>query len=142
MENVKMLGALAGDIIGSVYELRNTKSMDFELFCGASAFTDDSVMTLAVAKWLMEDESRSPWGLTVAMLAAVAANIKSRSDVVRFMDVILIVCGCKGTEKGRETLRLEAESVTSGGGKNVASSNKACCSGQQRLLLEATGAIA
>lgn len=67
MENVKMLGALAGDIIGSVYEFRNTKSMDFELFCGASTFTDDSVMTLAVAKWLMEDESRSPWGLTVAM---------------------------------------------------------------------------
>ena len=67
MSNVKMLGALVGDIIGSLYEFCNTKSTDFDLFCGASTFTDDSVMTLAVAKWLMEEESRSPWGLVVAM---------------------------------------------------------------------------
>ena len=51
MEKVKMLGALVGDIIGSVYEFRNTKSTDFELFPKGSRFTDDSVMTLAVAKW-------------------------------------------------------------------------------------------
>lgn len=56
MEKVNMLGALVGDIIGSVYEFYNTKSTDFDLFCGASKFTDDSVMTLAVAKWLVEDE--------------------------------------------------------------------------------------
>ena len=55
MNNIKMLGALVGDIIGSVYEFHNTKSTDFELFHGASKFTDDSVMTLAVAKWLVED---------------------------------------------------------------------------------------
>jgi ADP-ribosylglycohydrolase len=59
MGQVKMLGALVGDIIGSVYEFRNTKSTDFELFCGASDFTDDSVMTLAVAKWLLEDEAHT-----------------------------------------------------------------------------------
>ena len=67
MSNVKMLGALVGDIIGSVYEFCNTKSTDFKLFCRASKFTDDSVMTLAVAKWLMEDESRTPRGLVVTM---------------------------------------------------------------------------
>ena len=54
-----MLGALVGDIIGSVYEFQNTKSTDFELFTPNSTFTDDSVMTLAVAKWLMEDEVHS-----------------------------------------------------------------------------------
>ena len=59
MGQVKMLGALVGDIIGSVYEFRNTKSTDFELFCGGSNFTDDSVMTLAVAKWLLEDEAHT-----------------------------------------------------------------------------------
>lgn len=32
MKNKKMLGALVGDIIGSVYEFQNTKSMDFEMF--------------------------------------------------------------------------------------------------------------
>lgn len=52
---VKMLGALAGDIIGSVYEFANTKSMEFDLFTPWTKFTDDSVMTLAVAKWLVED---------------------------------------------------------------------------------------
>jgi len=36
MGKIKMLGALAGDIIGSVYEFCNTKSTDFDLFCGAS----------------------------------------------------------------------------------------------------------
>ena len=59
MEKVKMLGALVGDIVGSVYEFDNTKSMDFELFTPYSKFTDDSVMTLAVAKWLMEDEGHT-----------------------------------------------------------------------------------
>ena len=54
-----MLGALVGDIIGSVYEFHNTKSMDFELFPSGSIFTDDSVMTLAVAKWLTEDEAHT-----------------------------------------------------------------------------------
>ena len=54
-----MLGALAGDIIGSPYEFYNTKSMNFELFTEWTKFTDDSVMTLAVAKWLIEDAEHS-----------------------------------------------------------------------------------
>ena len=54
-----MLGALVGDIIGSMYEFLNTKRTDFELFPEGSRFTDDSVMTLAVAKWLLEDEAHS-----------------------------------------------------------------------------------
>ena len=56
MGQVKMLGALVGDIIGSVYEFCNTKSTQFNLLSPWSNFTDDSVMTLAVAKWLVEDE--------------------------------------------------------------------------------------
>lgn len=59
MSKTNILGALVGDIIGSVYEFRNTKSMDFELFTKWSRFTDDSVMTLAVAKWLTEDKIHS-----------------------------------------------------------------------------------
>ena len=54
-----MLGAIVGDIIGSVYEFWNTKSTDFELFSKNSRFTDDSVMTLAVAKWLTEDKTHT-----------------------------------------------------------------------------------
>ena len=59
MGSVKMLGALAGDIIGSVYEFQNTWSTEFDLFTPWTKFTDDSVMTLAVAKWLIEDENHS-----------------------------------------------------------------------------------
>lgn len=44
-----MIGAIAGDIIGSVYEFDNIRTMDFPLFGPASAFTDDSVLTFAVA---------------------------------------------------------------------------------------------
>lgn len=50
----RILGALAGDIVGSVYEFDNIKSVDFPLFQKGSSFTDDSVMTLAVAQALMD----------------------------------------------------------------------------------------
>ncbi len=48
-----MLGAIAGDIIGSVYEADPIKTKDFELFCPASRFTDDTVLTIAVADVLL-----------------------------------------------------------------------------------------
>lgn len=59
MGQVKMLGALAGDIIGSPYEFGGMKRTDFKLFKEDSRFTDDSVMTLAVAKWLVEDKEHT-----------------------------------------------------------------------------------
>lgn len=49
-----MLGAIIGDIVGSVYEGKNFKSKDFEFFSLAGRFTDDSLMTLAVGKALVE----------------------------------------------------------------------------------------
>ena len=50
-----MYGAILGDIIGSPYEFdqNNIKTTDFELFSERSEFTDDSIMTLAVAEGLM-----------------------------------------------------------------------------------------
>ncbi len=44
-----MLGAIAGDIIGSPYEGRPIKTTDFPLFASRSVFTDDTVLTIAVA---------------------------------------------------------------------------------------------
>lgn len=44
-----MIGAIAGDIIGSVYEHFSIKTTEFELFHQASRFTDDTVLTVAVA---------------------------------------------------------------------------------------------
>lgn len=52
-----MLGAIAGDIIGSHYEYVNDRIYDFELFTDGSFFTDDTVMTLAITRWLMESVS-------------------------------------------------------------------------------------
>lgn len=44
-----MLGAIIGDTVGSVYEFSNIKTTKFPLFSPFSNFTDDSVMTFAVA---------------------------------------------------------------------------------------------
>ena len=74
-----MLGAIAGDIIGSPYEWNNTNDRFFELCRGTRGwfrghevtyhpkFTDDTVMTLAVARWLMSDKDRSASRLIAIM---------------------------------------------------------------------------
>ena len=51
-----MKGAIIGDIIGSAYEFNNIDTKDFPLFNRRSSFTDDTVMTCAVAKALLEPE--------------------------------------------------------------------------------------
>ncbi len=52
-----MYGAILGDMIGAPYEFdRGNKTKDFPLFCRWSQFTDDSVMTIAVAEALMSVE--------------------------------------------------------------------------------------
>lgn len=48
-----MLGAIAGDIIGSIYEWNNIKTTEFPLFGEGCRFTDDSVLTVAVADCLL-----------------------------------------------------------------------------------------
>ena len=61
-----MLGAIVGDIIGSPYEFdRGNKTKDFPLFTEESQFTDDSIMTIAIAEALMN------------------ADIKNKEDVQR-----------------------------------------------------------
>lgn len=48
-----MMGAIAGDIVGSVYEHHPIKTKDFPLFQPGSRFTDDSVLTIAVANAIL-----------------------------------------------------------------------------------------
>ncbi len=50
-----MLGAIVGDIVGSVYEFDNHRSKDFPLFREDSKFTDDTILTIATADALMTD---------------------------------------------------------------------------------------
>jgi len=62
-----MLGAIIGDMVGSIYEFRNYKATDFEPFLSRSAyFTDDTIMTIAVADGLLNNrdpqEALRDWG--------------------------------------------------------------------------------
>ena len=49
-----MIGAIIGDIAGSTYEFHSIKTMDFPLFAPGSSYTDDSLMSVAVASALMQ----------------------------------------------------------------------------------------
>ncbi|MBP3726285.1 MAG: ADP-ribosylglycohydrolase family protein [Bacteroidaceae bacterium] len=48
-----MIGCITGDIVGSVYEFANIKTKKFPLFDERCCFTDDTVLTIATADWLL-----------------------------------------------------------------------------------------
>ena len=48
-----MIGSIIGDIVGSVYEFDNIKTKHFPLFSAQGSFTDDSILTIATADWLL-----------------------------------------------------------------------------------------
>jgi ADP-ribosylglycohydrolase len=60
-----MIGAIAGDIIGSVYEHRPIKTKDFPLFHDRSTYTDDTVLTVAVADAIL---SGTPYAESIRRL--------------------------------------------------------------------------
>ena len=48
-----MLGSIVGDIVGSIYEFANIKTKDFEFFQPEMERTDDSILCIATADWLL-----------------------------------------------------------------------------------------
>ena len=64
-----LIGAIAGDIIGSVYEFEGCKDGKVQFFADGCRFTDDTVLTLAVANWLT-----TPQMPLSEMLASYAHN--------------------------------------------------------------------
>lgn len=66
--NKGIIGAVIGDIAGSTREFKNVSSQRFKLFGAGSTFTDDTVLTLAVAEWMLHwdeisiDEALLKWG--------------------------------------------------------------------------------
>ena len=64
-----MLGAIIGDTVGSVYECDSIKTTEFRLFSRESSYTDDSVMSVAVADWLLRDSSHSFEELECSMVS-------------------------------------------------------------------------
>lgn len=54
-----MLGAIIGDIVGSVYEWHNIKTKDFEIINPKAFFTDDTILTCAIAKAVMDSDFKN-----------------------------------------------------------------------------------
>ena len=52
-----IIGAITGDVVGSTREHNRIKTKDFELFPDMSTVTDDTVLTLAIAEWLIHDKN-------------------------------------------------------------------------------------
>jgi ADP-ribosylglycohydrolase len=67
-----MLGAIAGDIIGSIYEHHPIKHTEFPLFDEHSRFTDDSVMTIAVAHAILHNVN---YGVAMKMFGRKYPNV-------------------------------------------------------------------
>ena len=81
-----MLGAIIGDIVGSRFEFNNYRSKEFRLFGGDGLkrepcfFTDDSVMTVAVADALTSVEDRTDdAALTAAFIQKMCPNLQPQS---------------------------------------------------------------
>ena len=55
-----ILGAIIGDVVGRPYEFNNIKTKEFELVTEQSRFSDDSIMTLAIAHALRKWKKGSP----------------------------------------------------------------------------------
>ena len=67
-----MIGAIMGDMIGAPYEFdRSPKTKEFPLFSDRSEFTDDSVMTIAVAEALMNSLGRTDDEIKAALVESM-----------------------------------------------------------------------
>ena len=62
-----MIGSIIGDIVGSIYEFDNIKTKDFPLFGELVEYTDDSILTLATADWLMNGGDSGQYYLKYAV---------------------------------------------------------------------------
>ena len=83
-----MLGAIIGDMAGSIYEHHNLKSKVFPFYGPRSSPTDDSIMTLAVAKAILEadgdydelEKLQSSNIFLTSNIASVSANSEDEFD--------------------------------------------------------------
>ena len=73
-----MIGAIIGDVVGSRFEFDNYKSKDFDMFDKECEFTDDSVMTLAIAKALQPYETITDYENFKTELVAVMHEVGMR----------------------------------------------------------------
>ena len=83
-----IIGCIAGDTLGSRYEHHPTTDSDFPLFPSGSHPTDDSLGTLAVARWLLGDRTRvmfstvTRFQMSITILNSMTNIRKIRKDAV------------------------------------------------------------
>ena len=70
-----MLGAIIGDVVGSVYEFDNIKTKDFPLFRSECRFTDDTVMTVAVADAILKGGKKDDFVESVVHFASLYPDV-------------------------------------------------------------------
>lgn len=82
-----MIGALIGDIVGSRFEFNNHRSINFELFTEDCFVTDDSIMTLAVAKAIMDTDKEFLTDNVIERQDAIYLNSLSQ-NTIKYMQSI------------------------------------------------------
>ena len=80
-----MLGAIVGDIVGSIYEWRNIKTKDFPLFGSRCSFTDDTVMTCAVAEAVMNGGKREDFIKAMKKYGRLYPNVGYGGNFAQWM---------------------------------------------------------
>ena len=85
-----MLGAIIGDIVGSIYEFANIFTEDFPLFVKGDSITDDSVLTCAVAQAFLNSHNNDTplYDELVGCLQSFGRNYPEAGYGRRFMDWI------------------------------------------------------
>ena len=71
-----MVGGIIGDIIGSIYESRNIKTKDFELFGSNCDYTDDTILTIATAQWLIETSGDGDSSIYISDTDSISPPLK------------------------------------------------------------------
>ena len=81
-----MFGAFIGDIVGSKYEFNNIKTKNFPLFSHGCDYTDDTIMTVAVAKAIMLSHIRIlPAPMVVASPNGYFNQIRNLMEVMEMV---------------------------------------------------------
>ena len=99
-----MLGAIIGDIVGSRFEWNNNRSKQFDFLTYKCSVTDDSIMSLAIAKALQLS--------SVSVCACVPTTIVRTKRIVLNLFIISSIfytlnCSHKQCRKDRETVLIK-----------------------------------
>ena len=91
-----MYGAILGDMIGAPYEFdMGKKTKEFPLFCTESHYTDDSVMTIAVAEALLDNQFQDDETIKAGLVDSM------RKWGRKYPDAGYAVLLCEASERGQ-----------------------------------------